>query len=400
MFVALLRILPTISVAFCWDQAVAGQSSDELGRQTQLGTHSSLEPFCEEEKYRVELLQRDFFVHKVGADLHDPRIELLQTQADIDQTSFSSGGDGKMYHVGHEEGRYNPLKPELAQVGDAKQQQIEARFRRGFVSDLAKDDLFTMKWSPAGSPGSSPPPAHVASENCDSFVAKGMDPAQYSCYIESPEHTLARKWIPANATVLEFGARFGTTTCELAKILKNSGRLVTIEPDEAVWGFLESNVKSHNCLAHVLRGAISSSPLRMLKSGYGGRSDVSNLRGGMTVPTFTWDEVEKASGLKFDTLLIDCEGCAQDMMDQIGPKIQSQIKTIVIEADMPLRNTPETQTSDCKKHCMDYVKFFSFLKTSGFEQVDEFNDCDTKRSGAPQGTWCGPWINHHAFRRK
>jgi len=269
---------------------------------------------------------------------------------------------------------------------------VKVRFRRGVVADLEKDELFKLRWSPS----SSPSPVHVASENCSSFIGD----ASFSCYIESPEHTLARRWIPANATVLEFGARFGTTTCELAKTLKNSGRLATVEPDPMVWGMLESNIKSHNCRSHVLRGAISSSPLRMLGSGYGGRSDVSNLRGGMEVPTFHFDDVEKASGLKFDTLLIDCEGCAQDMMDQIGPKIKSQIKLIVIEADMPARNTPETQTSDCSDHCMDYTKFFNFLKSSGFEQVDEFNDCDMKRSGAPQGTWCGPWINHYAFRRK
>jgi FkbM family methyltransferase len=257
------------------------------------------------------------------------------------------------------------------------------RFRRGHVSDLQSDPLFKISWSSA--PGGV---AHVAAENCDSFAGNG-----FACFIESPEHALVHKWIPSNATVLEFGARFGTTTCEIAKKLGNSGRLVTVEPDNFVWRDLEQNIKSHNCHAHVLRGAISASPIRMLSSGYGGRSDASNLRGG-GVPTFKFDEVEQASGLKFDTLLIDCEGCAQDMMDQIGPKIQSQINLIVIEADMP------DTGGDCTSHCMNYKKFFDFLKQSGFAQVDEFNDCDRSRSGAPEGTWCGGWINHYAFRRQ
>jgi len=288
-----------------------------------------------------------------------------------------------------------------ASVSVAKSQ---AQFRRGHVSDLHQDALFQMAWAQEDKLHSQSQVAHVAEENCSSFVGD----AGFSCYIESPEHTLLRKWIPANATVMEFGARFGTTTCELAKKLGNSGQLVTVEPDHNVWGWLEHNLKSHNCQAHVLRGAVSGSALKMLGSGYGGRSQVgaqeswsgmlndlgSRLSGHTTtVPVFTFEEVEKAAGLKVDTLLIDCEGCAQDMMDQIGPKIQHQIQTIVIEADMP------DTGGDCTSHCMNYKKFFDFLSENGFQQVDKFNDCDRSRSGAPDGTWCGKWIEHYAFKR-
>lgn len=257
-------------------------------------------------------------------------------------------------------------------------------FHRGDVTNLTTDGLFKMSWS--STPGGT---AHVASEKCDSFLGNG-----FNCYREAPEHELVQKWIPANATVLEFGARFGTTTCEIAKKLQNSGQLVTVEPDHQVWGDLETNIKSHNCHAHVLRGAINALPTHMLNSGYGGRSAVSSSRRGLSVPTFTFDEVEEASGLKFDTLLIDCEGCAQDMMDQIGPKIKGQINLIIIEADMP------DNGGDCKSHCMNYPKFFDFLETNDFVQVDELNDCDHERSRAPDGTWCGAWINHYAFRRQ
>lgn len=276
--------------------------------------------------------------------------------------------------------------------------KFQARFRRGEPSELDRDGLFKMDWVKQSPPGTHPLMARVGSaDNCDSWVGNGM-----SCYIEAPEHALVHRWVPANATVMEFGSRFGTTTCELAKKLENSGRLVTVEPDSVVWGWLESNLKSHNCHAHVLRGAVSGSPLQMLGSGYGGRSAVAdtNLRKGGaapvgSVPTFTFDQVQKATGLVFDTLLIDCEGCAQDMMDQIGPKIQSQINLIVIEADMPAG-----VGGDCTKHCMDYQKFFKFLNENGFEQVDMFNDCNHARSGAPADTWCGPWINHYAFKRR
>lgn len=265
---------------------------------------------------------------------------------------------------------------------------MKHHMRRGHPDELTKDSLFNLAWAPK--PDSVGAVRVGADDDCRSWEG---DPI---CYIEAPEHTLAKKWIPENATVMEFGARFGTTTCEIAKKLKNSGKLVAVEPDTQVWSFLENNIKSHDCRSHVLRGAISSTPLHMLGSSYGGRSDNSNnLRKGTdTVPTFSFDEVEKAVGFKIDTLLIDCEGCAQHMMDQIGPKIKEQIQLIVIEADMP------DSGGDCVHDCMNYPKFFKFLEDSGFEQVDEFNDCDRERSGSPPSTWCGSWINHFAFKRK
>jgi len=263
--------------------------------------------------------------------------------------------------------------------------------KTGPRDELTKDALFNLSWAPKTvSVGAVRIPRVGADDDCRSWKGHPI------CYIEAPEHTLVKKWLPENATVMEFGARFGTTTCEIAKKLKNSGKLVTIEPDRQVWGFLENNVKSHDCHSHVLRGAISSIPLHMLGSGYGGRSDNSNnlRKGSTTVPTFSFDEVEKAVGFKIDTLLIDCEGCAQHMMDQIGPKIKEQIQLILLEADMP------DTGGDCVHDCMNYAKFFKFLENSGFEKVEEFNDCNHERSGSPPSTWCGAWINHHAFKRK
>ena len=95
------------------------------------------------------------------------------------------------------------------------------------------------------------------------------------------------------------------------------------------------------------------------------------------------EEVEEALGLKIDTLLIDCEGCAQQMMDQIGPKLRTQINLVLLEADMG------NDGGDCQKDCMDYKAFFAFLEECGVEMVDKFNDCDRARHGAPEGTWCG-----------
>lgn len=245
-------------------------------------------------------------------------------------------------------------------------------FRRGDPSELKTDNMFNLPWA------TSKGVVHVARDNCSSFVGQG-----FSCHIESPEHAMLKKWIPDTATVIEFGARFGSTTCEIAKKLQNSGKLLSVEPDKDVWDSLKSNVESHNCHARVLRGAISSSPLSLDSSGYGGRTSKTTSAKDR-VPVFTFDEVEKASGLIFDTLLIDCEACGQDLLDAIDHKLH-QIKLVLIEADQPGK--------------MDYKVFFDRLIKSGMEQVDKFNDCDKTRIDNPDRGFCIGEINHYAFRR-
>jgi len=259
-----------------------------------------------------------------------------------------------------------------------------ARDADAMVSKLLEDDLFMPVRKYKGK-------AQTVSEGCDSWKGEGLH-----CETEFPEHALVRDWVPPDAVVMEFGARFGTTSCEIARKLNNSGNVVVVEPDLNVWDVLEANLKSHECNAHLLRGAVSSVDLHMaaklnVKRGYSNRA---LQKGGVLVPGFRFSEVEAAIGKKVDTLLIDCEGCAQDMMDQLGPAIESgQIKLLLIEGDMPVG------AKDCHSHCMDYDKFFDYLALHGFEQIDKFNDCDRARTGAPAGKWCGSWIDHFAFRR-
>mmetsp|Transcript_1744 Transcript_1744/g.4915 ORF Transcript_1744/g.4915 Transcript_1744/m.4915 type:complete len:353 (-) Transcript_1744:94-1152(-) len=253
------------------------------------------------------------------------------------------------------------------------------------IQKLLTDKLFSPSHRFAGQ-------AKTVSEGCDSWKGEGLH-----CETEFPEHALVRDWVPPDAVVMEFGARFGTTSCEIARKLNNSGNVVVVEPDLNVWDVLEANLKSHECNAHLLRGAVSSVDLHMaaklnVKRGYSNRA---LQKGGVVVPGYNLHEVESALGKKVDSLLIDCEGCAQDMMDQLGPVIESgQIKLLLIEGDMPVG------AKDCHSHCMDYKKFFAYLAKHGFEQVDKFNDCDIERTGAPKGKWCGKWIDHFAFQRK
>ena len=54
-------------------------------------------------------------------------------------------------------------------------------------------------------------------------------------------HLLVREVIDPTDTVMEFGGRYGTTTCAVAAKQNNSGSLIAVEPDPSVWAIQEVN---------------------------------------------------------------------------------------------------------------------------------------------------------------
>ena len=63
------------------------------------------------------------------------------------------------------------------------------------------------------------------------------------CSVEWDMHLLVRKFINPTDTVMEFGGRYGTTTCAVADIQNNSGALIAVEPDPKVWAIQEVNTR-------------------------------------------------------------------------------------------------------------------------------------------------------------
>jgi len=214
-------------------------------------------------------------------------------------------------------------------------------------------------------------------DDCKRFVGHG-----HQCLLEAPEHTLVRHWLKKHMVVMEFGARFGTTSCEIAKALGNTGALVSVEPDPTAWDSLDRNLMANNCRSHVVRGALSTQPVFIPSS----TSYATNAgcKGDVRVPNYSFKEVEQALGRPIDTLLIDCEGCIDSMMDQLGPIIKTNINTIIVEQDGAAK----------------YNEFFSILEADGFERVEELNDCDKEKTGAPPKVWCGSRLQHSVFQRR
>jgi hypothetical protein len=217
------------------------------------------------------------------------------------------------------------------------------------------------------------------------------------CQIEAGTHNVLDTIITPASRVLEFGARFGTTTCFLAAKQNNSGMLVSVEPDSSVWPALERNRAGHNCASWVVHGIVSNGARLGVTPGPGGYSTRSHemMPGegeGVIGGHWTFRQIQQITGFAFNTLLIDCEGCMQFIFGKdasersIGHTLKD-VNTMVIEGDMP------NGDGDCPRGlsdftCVDYEHWLSVLSRVGFSL--------TSKVVEPKF----PWIYYYVLARE
>jgi FkbM family methyltransferase len=170
---------------------------------------------------------------------------------------------------------------------------------------------------------------------------------------EYTEQEMAIKYIKPDDVVLELGARYGSVTCVISKILNNPNNLVAVEPDSNVWNALENNLEKNNCKANIHKGFISNKKLSLSNSGYGSTSTVDD---NSTIPTLTLQEVKDKYKINdFNTLIVDCEGCFESFLDE-NPTILNTINKIMIEHDQP--------------HKCNYQKITQLLINNNFKLIE------------------------------
>ena len=84
------------------------------------------------------------------------------------------------------------------------------------------------------------PPKEVEDPKHCNFLDEEFFPAD--CLIEWGTQEAVKQFIQPSDTVLEFGGRYGTTTCSVAVKQNNSGALITVEPDSRVWAIHEEGM--------------------------------------------------------------------------------------------------------------------------------------------------------------
>jgi FkbM family methyltransferase len=168
---------------------------------------------------------------------------------------------------------------------------------------------------------------------------------------EHPEQCLAHTFIHSDATVLELGARYGSVSCVINKKLNNKMNQVSVEPDSTVWDALQRNITVNGCEIRLYKGFISKSPLSLIGDDYGMTAITNN---DSTDAHISINELQAIYGLKFDTLVADCEGFLGRFLDE-NPEIYTNFHTVIFEAD-------------CDYKC-DYTRIRNNLMKHGFKQA-------------------------------
>lgn len=172
-------------------------------------------------------------------------------------------------------------------------------------------------------------------ESCDTchcaFINRNFQPA--NCDIEYNSRLVAVKWIPKTATVLEVGARYGSVSCAISRVLGDSGKQVSVDADRRVWAALERNRANLKCNFHIGKGLLAKQDGKIFEYRYGtlASADASFLgNSAVTVPHFTLEDLERENNLTFDTANFDCEGCFAPV-SQAFPEMFDRLKLLIVE---------------------------------------------------------------------
>ena len=202
--------------------------------------------------------------------------------------------------------------------------------------------------------------------------------------LETVEQMLVQEYIEADDVVLELGARYGTVSVTLNKLLLDPTNHLAVEPDQRVVDALEKNRDSNGCGFNIWSGFISSNNNlsltrtdhvcqgNALLEGYGSTFSVLEDEDSESPPSVP---LSHFSEYKFNTLVADCEGFLEYFFDE-NPELYTQLDKIIMEEDYPQK--------------CNYELLYKNFHKSGFKHV----------ANCRMGTIHREGINHHVFLKE
>jgi FkbM family methyltransferase len=149
---------------------------------------------------------------------------------------------------------------------------------------------------------------------------------------ELPEQRMVVRYLTGNEKVLEIGGNIGRNSLIIGHILNqnNNNDFVTLETDEYVVEQLRQNRDLNNLKFNIENSALSNR--KLIQSGINTiQSDVI-LEGYKSVKTITLDQLYLKYNIKFDTLILDCEGAFYYILIDI-PELLENVNLIIMEND-------------------------------------------------------------------
>jgi FkbM family methyltransferase len=141
------------------------------------------------------------------------------------------------------------------------------------------------------------------------------------------------KNIETTDIVLEIGANIGSSSLVIAYRISNpSKNLVVVEPSRNAIEELKRNQQRNHLKFNIFQGIIGTKSMYATEYGYNKYVKLSDtkLSSSYDVPAITIEEIQTKFGIKFNTLVIDCEGCYETLFDS---KFLENFNKIFIEWD-------------------------------------------------------------------
>ena len=147
---------------------------------------------------------------------------------------------------------------------------------------------------------------------------------------ELPEQKMAIRYLNGNENVLEIGGNIGRNSLIIASILKNNNNFLTLESDTNIAKQLTENRDLNNFKFHIECSALSNR--KLIQRGWDTIPSDTLTDGYKWVNTISLDELNNKYNIKFDTLILDCEGAFYYILMDM-PKILNNINLIIMEND-------------------------------------------------------------------
>ncbi len=163
--------------------------------------------------------------------------------------------------------------------------------------------------------------------------------------LEEVEQELCKRHIKKDDVVLELGARYGTLSCLVNRMIDDKKNHYVVEPDSKVWSALEDNMKINNCDFNIIKGVIGKEKYKLDGHGYAMRTTTDSSYGTSQIDNYDIPDVE------FNTLIADCEGYMEIFYNE-NKNFFNNINKIIMECDCP--------------DICDYDKLLKEFNTLGF----------------------------------
>ena len=147
---------------------------------------------------------------------------------------------------------------------------------------------------------------------------------------ELPEQKMTIRYLRGQEKVLEIGGNIGRNSLVIASILENPNNLVTLESDVNISKQLSENRDLNNIKFYIESSALSKR--KLIQKGWNTKPSETLEPNFKWVNTITLEQLKTKYNIKFDTLVLDCEGAFYYILMDM-PEILDNINLIIMEND-------------------------------------------------------------------